>query len=251
MARALLTAVSAVLMLLCASCVTNRSTKYLQNIREDFGKATHEEYRLQPKDEIVFQVFTTNEEAATMFNTAGGASQSGGAMQFSGRKIYDDGTIDLPYIDHVKIAGMTVREAGKYLTEVLRPYISNDLFVKVELSKKVYYTIGATGVGEHGMYKDEMNLFEALAQSGDLTLEADRKKIKILRNTNGQDTIIEFDIRSKDIVDSELYYIQPGDVIFANKPKGSFFKITSFSTFLSVIISSISFILLVINYTNS
>lgn len=234
-----------VVLLLCASCVTNRSTKYLQNIREDFGKAQYEEYRLQPKDEIVFQVFTTNEEAAKMFNTAGGASQS------SGRRIYDDGTIDLPYVDHIKIAGMTVREAGKYLTEILRPYISNDLFVKVELNKKVYYTIGATGVGEHGMYKDEMNLFEALAQSGDLTVEADRKKIKILRNTNGQDTIIEFDIRSKDIVDSELYYIQPGDVIFANKPKGSFFKITSFSTFLNVIISSISFILLVINYTNS
>lgn len=238
-----------VVLLLCASCVTNRSTKYLQNIREDFGKAQYEEYRLQPKDEIVFQVFTTNEEAAKMFNTAGGATQT--SNQFGGRRIYDDGTIDLPYIDHIKIAGMTVREAGKYLTEILRPYISNDLFVKVELNKKVYYTIGATGVGEHGMYKDEMNLFEALAQSGDLTVEADRKKIKILRNTNGQDTIIEFDIRSKDIVDSELYYIQPGDVIFANKPKGSFFKITSFSTFLSVVISSISFILLVINYTNN
>lgn len=67
--------------------------------------------------------------------------------------------------------------------------------------------------------------------------------MKILRNTNGQDTIIEFDIRSKDIVDSELYYIQPGDVILVNRPKASFFKITSFSTFLSVVISSISFIL--------
>ena len=78
-----------------------------------------------------------------------------------------------------------------------------------------------------------------------------RKKVKILRNTNGQDTIIEFDIRSKDIVDSELYYIQPGDVILVNRPKASFFKITSFSTFLSVVISSISFILLVINYTNN
>ena len=60
-----------VVLLLCASCVTNRSTKYLQNIREDFGKAQYEEYRLQPKDEILFQVFTTNEDAAKMFNTAG------------------------------------------------------------------------------------------------------------------------------------------------------------------------------------
>lgn len=238
-----------VVLLLCASCVTNRSTKYLQNIREDFGKAQYEEYRLQPKDEILFQVFTTNEDAAKMFNTAGGATLT--SNPFGGRRIYDDGTVDLPYIDHVKIAGMTTREAGQYLTEVLRPYISDDLFVKVELGKKMYYTIGETGSRNYEMYKDQMNIFEALAQSGDLNIEADRKKVKILRNTNGQDTIIEFDIRSKDIVDSELYYIQPGDIILVNRPKASFFKITSFSTFLSVVISSISFILLVINYTNN
>ena len=49
-----------------------------------------------------------------------------------------------------------------------------------------------------------------------------------------------FDVRSKDIIDSEFYYIQPNDVIYVQLFNGQFFGISSFTTLFSVVSSIIS-----------
>lgn len=226
------------------SCVTNYTTRYLQNRDKDYKPYVDEEYTLKPQDEINIRMFTTDADASKLFN---GGAQSNGANMVS-YKIYDDGTIDLPYLKKVKVEGMTIRECSKFLTEKLKDYTSPDLFVKVTMARKVYYVIGESGKGEKPFYKDKLNIFEALAQCGDLTTQADRKRIKIIRNVDGEEKIIKFDIRSKDILDSEYYYIKPNDIIYVPQTPGSFFKITSFSSFLGVITSSLTFVLLVVQY---
>ena len=226
------------------SCVTNYTTRYLQNRDKDYKPYVDEEYTLKPQDEINIRMFTTDADASKLFN---GGAQSNGANMVS-YKIYDDGTIDLPYLKKVKVEGMTIRECSNFLTEKLKDYTSPDLFVKVTMARKVYYVIGESGKGEKPFYKDKLNIFEALAQCGDLTTQADRKRIKIIRNVDGEEKIIKFDIRSKDILDSEYYYIKPNDIIFVPQTPGSFFKITSFSSFLGVITSSLPFVLLVVQY---
>ena len=226
------------------SCVTNYTTRYLQNRDKDYKSYVDEEYTLKPQDEINIRMFTTDADASKLFN---GGAQSNGANMVS-YKIYDDGTIDLPYLKKVKVEGMTIRECSNFLTEKLKDYTSPDLFVKVTMARKVYYVIGESGKGEKPFYKDKLNIFEALAQCGDLTTQADRKRIKIIRNVDGEEKIIKFDIRSKDILDSEYYYIKPNDIIYVPQTPGSFFKITSFSSFLGVITSSLTFVLLVVQY---
>ena len=226
------------------SCVTNYTTRYLQNRDKDYKPYVDEEYTLKPQDEINIRMFTTDADASKLFN---GGAQSNGANMVS-YKIYDDGTIDLPYLKKVKVEGMTIRECSNFLTEKLKDYTSPDLFVKVTMARKVYYVIGESGKGEKPFYKDKLNIFEALAQCGDLTTQADRKRIKIIRNVDGEEKIIKFDIRSKDILDSEYYYIKPNDIIYVPQTPGSFFKITSFSSFLGVITSSLTFVLLVVQY---
>lgn len=227
-----------------SSCVTNYTTRYLQNRDKDYKPYVDEEYTLKPQDEINIRMFTTDADASKLFN---GGAQSNGANMVS-YKIYDDGTIDLPYLKKVKVEGMTIRECSNFLTEKLKDYTSPDLFVKVTMARKVYYVIGESGKGEKPFYKDKLNIFEALAQCGDLTTQADRKRIKIIRNVDGEEKIIKFDIRSKDILDSEYYYIKPNDIIYVPQTPGSFFKITSFSSFLGVITSSLTFVLLVVQY---
>lgn len=233
-------------LLTMCSCVTNYSTTYLQKrIKKEYAEynETNSEYRLQKKDEVIIRLFTTNDAAAKLF----GGSSTNMNNQYS-YKIYEDGTIDLPYLKKVKIEGMTIRECEKFLSKALKDYINNDVFVKISLYKRVYYVLGESGKGEFPYYKDQLNIFEALAAAGDLGVQADRKKIKLLRIVNGKEKILEFDIRSRDIVDSEYYYIRPNDIIYVPQTKGSFFKITSFGSFVGVITSSLSFVLLVLQY---
>ena len=226
-----------------SSCVTNYTTRYLQKIDRDYQPYVDEDYTLKPQDEISLSMYSTNSEAIKLF---GGGQNVGNNMITY--KVYDDGTIDIPYLKKIKVEGLTVRECGKMLSEKLKEYTSPDLFVKVVMARKVYYVIGESGKGEKPFYKDKLNIFEALAQSGDLSTQADRKRVMILRNENGEQKIIKFDIRSKDILDSEYYYIKPNDIIYVPQTPGSFFKITSFSSFLGVITSSLTFVLLVVQY---
>ncbi len=56
-----------------------------------------------------------------------------------------------------------------------------------------------------------------------------------------------FDIRSKDIINSEFYYIQPNDVIYIQDVPEQFFSITSFGSALSTFFTTVSFGVLIYN----
>jgi polysaccharide export outer membrane protein len=103
------------------------------------------------------------------------------------------------------------------------------------------------GSGRYRIDKDRMNIYQALATSQDLKGFTDRAKVKILRQTSGGNVIIkEFDLRSKDIVDSEFYYVQPNDVIYVQSYSGQFFRITNIGTVYSLATASLSVVLTII-----
>lgn len=229
------------------SCVTNRTTRYLQEGKESYEKGSFEDYRIMPNDLVTFLVLSPDKETTDLFS---GGTNNGGMNSYSYR-VYSDSTIDIPFMHKVKIAGLTIRDARNRLQERLKDYIPGQFFVKLVLNNRSYYVLGeSNSKGEFPIYKDRMNIFEALAQSGDIAQTANYKKVHVMRNINGKDSLLTFDIRSKSIVDSKYYYLQPNDLIYMEQPKNGFFKITSFSSFLGVISSTVSFVLLVITYSS-
>ncbi|MCR4619113.1 MAG: polysaccharide biosynthesis/export family protein [Paludibacteraceae bacterium] len=233
---------------LITSCVTNKTTRYLQNEKENYAPAHLEEYRLQPNDELNISFGSANADAVSLFsNGMGNTANINSQLTY---RIYQDGTIDLPYVSNVHVAGKTLRETNLYLTELLKPYVAEDLVVKTAMADRSYYVIGEAQKGKFSIYKNNMNVFEALAQAGDLTPLADRKRIKILRRVDGKEKIVSFNIRSKDILDSEFYYIEPNDIIFIPQAGNAFFRITTFTSLMGFVTSTLSFVLLVTTYAN-
>lgn len=231
---------------LMVSCVTNRNIEYLQEIKDlSYGKADSLDYRIKNNDEINILVYSLDMDVSQLF-----ISGSQTTSQTYTYLVYNDGTIDIPYVHKIKIAGLTIQEATNEIEKRLKDYIP-DVEIKIALANKFYYIIGdGNNKGSFPLYKDRLNIFEALAMGGDLNLDANRKKVKILREVKGEKKIMEFDIRSKSIIDSEYYYIQPNDIIYLTRSKKSFYKVTSFTGFLGMISSSLTFVLLVINYSN-
>ena len=50
--------------------------------------------------------------------------------------------------------------------------------------------------------------------AGDAGTYADRSKVRIIRETENGTIVKMFDLRSRNIVHSEFYYIEPNDVIY-------------------------------------
>ncbi len=242
------------LVLLClwlfSSCVTNRTTRYLQDVEHNYPKVEHyPEYTIQPNDELNIQIFSSNPEALKPFL---GSSQGTIANQRFGYIVETDSTITLPFVSQIKVGGLTLDEAGAEVQSRLQAFVTDTFAVRVLLSNKVFYMLGEGGRGSFPVYKDRMTIFEALAAGGEPNISANRKKIKIMRNTAEGMKIMEFDLRSKDILDSEYYYILPNDIIYAERGKRSFYyQITSFSAFMGAITSTASFVLLVLQYSTT
>ena len=243
-----------------ASCVTPRRTHYLQE--PDRGIASYPEvytpidYQIQKNDELNIRVITLDPESKKIFNTSSTGNNTqvvsgNGQRGLYTYTVYDDGNIDFPYLGSVPVEGKTTRETKQLLEEQLRDYVK-DCSVEVRLVNSYFNILTDMGAGRYPISKEKMTIFEALAVGGDLHSFADRKRVKIIREQpDGSTAVREFDLRTKDIIGSEFYYVQPNDILYVHSFKGQFFRVNSFLTALGITSSTISFGMLIYTIVKS
>ena len=186
-----------------SSCYTQKDKSLLQksNLLPKYEKADYIHYTIEVNDELIFRVVSTDEDFINLIE-AGGASQ----QHTISYRVYPDGTIDLPFIDSIKVVGMTVEQAGIEIQKRFREFVS-DAEVRLALANKSYTVIGEAGKGVFPVYKDKLTIYQALAQSGEIALSGDRKHVKIIREINGVPEILEFDIRPNSVKVEILLYL--------------------------------------------
>lgn len=242
-----------ILSFLLTSCVTSKRVNLVQDpnlVIPSYKKDTLlEAYKLQVGDRVSIIVNTLNDDTKRLFSSGGQAMMSTSSEMFS-YTIYSDSCVNFPFVGRVKVAGYSVREARDVVKKSLLD-IAPDCDVDVRLVNSFFTIVGDAANGRFPIPKEKLNVFQVLAMSGGLNAYSDRAKIHILRPTaNGTITKV-FDIRSKDIIDSEFYYVRPNDVIYVRSFNGQFFQMGSFSTILSTIMTSLSFGYLIYDFSTN
>jgi len=221
-----------------SSCtITRSSVRYLQDTGAVYPRADFTRYTLQKNDELFLLVSSFNPDQTKIFNTD------------VSYRINPDGTMDIPFINKIRVEGLTLREARTEIERRMREYIP-DAVVNVTLANNVFYSLGKTGRAAHPIYKENMNIFQALALTGDIGLTGDFKNVKLVRPTPDGNRIINLDIRSASIVDSEYYYIRPNDILYVPATKGIFYKTTTFTSTMAYFTTFSTIILLILSTTN-
>ena len=169
----------------------------------------------------------------------------GGSYDLYTYLIDEEGNIDFPTIGKIYVQGMTTRDVKHKLEEELGTLLKeipgySTISVEVNIVNRSFSIIGAQS-GRYMINKEKMTIFEALALAGDLGEFNSRKEIKLVREKNGVTTIKTFDARSKDLVNSEYYYIEPNDIIYIRQIPGYSFGINHVTTAIGVTAATISF----------
>lgn len=230
-----------------SSCYPIRRVGLLQertNLPE-YEKGVYEQYHLQKNDELEMRVISLNSETVSLFNQNNTVSSTANLSY----RIFEDGTIDVPYVSKVEVVGLTLLQAEQKLEEIFSGF-GDDIRVKLALSTGTFCVIGDAGRGYFPIYKDRLTIYQALALCGGANESADFGRVKILRKVNEETKIIEFDIRPRSVIESEYYYVYPNDVIYFDFSKRRFWAIDSYSVFLSIISSSLSMLVSVWNTFN-
>ena len=232
--------------MLMTSCYGYRQVGLLQE-RDDlpqYDSVAYQPYRLQVNDEIIYRVITMDETLAKTLSS----NENTNSQYANSYRIYSDGTVDIPFLAPVKLAGLTELEAQDTLRKAFREIIP-DADVKLAMYNKRFTVMGDARSGVYNIYKERMTIFQALAMSGDLMNSGDRRHVRIIRpRGSGEPMVMEFDIRPNSIINSEYYYVYPNDLIYVSRDSGSFYKQSSYSSFLALITSSVSLLITVLNY---
>ena len=246
--------------LLMASCVTSRKVNLMQDaglkgIPVYADTLSYEDYRVRTGDRLYVYVYSIDERVSSMFNASGNGINSsqirqgnnmGGSHDLYTYLVYEDGTIDYPMVGRIEVRGKTTREVKNDLEHKLMEYVQDQtdlklLSVEVNIVRRSFSVISDHGSGTFTLDKEKVTIFEALAMAGDIGDFGDRSKVRIFREIEGQTQVKVFDVRSKDIVNSEFYYIEPNDVIYIQRIKGQSFGINSVTTGISVAATTLAF----------
>ena len=240
--------------LFLASCLTTRQTNLLQKPGAGVSSypkmnAPVEEYRVKMGDQLTIMVTTNPLDVSTtqlfsyfsMMNLDRGETSRSFPVKI-------DGTIYFPYLGDIYVKGKTTLEIQQLLEKRLNEGIADDCFVRVFVENRFYSVIGEASSGRYPIVKEQMTIFQALAQSGGINPYGDRKHVKIIRQIDGGTVIKSFDLRSQDIVNSEFYYIQPNDIIYVQPLGRQFLGITSFGAVFAVFTTLASLGLMIYNF---
>ncbi len=235
-----------------SSCYSHKVIGLLQDPSENKQLPVYEKdtavlpYRIHVNDELIYRLITQDDNLGKILNQGNGSSVS--TQYGNSYRVYKDGTIDLPYMKPIYVEGLTIEEAQDTIEARFKELIP-DASVKVALYNKTFTVIGDIHSGEYYIYKEKLNIFEALAMTGDLLNSGDRRHVRIIRpNGDEEPEVLEFDIRTNTIIDSKYYYIQPNDVIYVARTKSSFVRVESYAGVLGLITSSVSLLVSVVNY---
>lgn len=205
--------------ILFASCVPHKDLLYLQGepvSKKTIQKMNDEPYRLQVNDIITIDIKASKPDLVSLFQKSVINNQTVDRDNSSGYTINEYGNIRLPYIGEMNVLGYTTKEVRLKFEESIRSYFKDigDIFVTVSLAGIKYTVLGEIGSpGPKTTYDNKITIYEAISLSGDIPLTGNRKKVELWRKTAFGQKKYTIDLTKADAFESEIYYIQPNDII--------------------------------------
>ena len=218
---------------LLTACQSYKKVPYFQNVEVVNGVEQQEKLydaKIMPKDLLTIVVSCTNPELATPFNLTV-ASNAGIAVSTSSYVttqpvlqpylVDNDGNINFPVLGELKLGGLTKREAEQLIIDKLKPYMKETPIVTVRMVNYKISVIGeVTRPGTFTISNEKVNLLEALAMAGDMTVYGLRDNVKLIReDANGKQQIVTLDLNKAETILSPYYWLQQNDIVYVTPNK--------------------------------
>ena len=218
-------------LLLLTGCTSYQKIPYLQDF--ETVNATEEvtamyDAHIRPKDLLTITVNTTDPEAAAPFNLTIQSAANSNLTQWVTQQaalqqylVDNQGNIDFPVLGELHLGGLSMNEAESMIREKLQPFLKETPIVTVRM---VNYKISVLGeVAKPGTFiinNEKVNILEALAMAGDMTIWGLRDNVKLVREEeDGKRNIVVLDLNRADIVKSPYYHLQQNDILYVSPNK--------------------------------
>lgn len=174
-------------------------------------------YRIQPQDLLQIRNMQNSKALVDLTPALSSSPANAGAATITQPETFlveDDGTVALTGLGHVKVAGLTRAEAGKYIEELYKKEILTNPIIDVKIVNLKVTVLGEVKTpGNYPLPKDRNTLIEMIGNAGGFTEVADQKDVKIIRDT----IVTKIDLNNLNSIAGQRTILQNDDVIVIGK----------------------------------
>ena len=211
------------------------------------------EYRIKKGDLLYLKILTLDPEINEIFNPSrtGNNNQTGTQQMYgtpvgqylNGYLISDDGTVTIPIIGKVEMAGLTLNEAEDRLRTRAEEYLKQPSVQVKFLNYKITIAGEVKNPNLHYNYERNISIFDAISMANGITDYADLTNVLVVRKTNGTSHTHKVDATSRNIYTSEVFYLLPNDFVYI--PPTNLKRTRDNTTVYSLILSTVSTLIVV------
>lgn len=214
----------AFVLLLFTACAGSKDVVYLQDLANQERIKTQKigSLKFQQGDKLTLVVTShATPELAMQYNLTTYQSRLGMEHVSSTRDevgayvVGEDGTIKMPVLGTIAVAGLTLQEVTDKVQAQLRGAQLRDAVVVGQALGQYITILGEVNrPGRIAIDRNRITLLEALGQAGDLTIKGKRDQVMVVRQEDGQVKNYVVDLRSKNLFRSPVYNLQQNDVVY-------------------------------------
>lgn len=217
---------------LLVGCTSYKSVPYLQNpdVVNNHGKTIPlYDAKIMPKDLLSITVNTTDPQAAAPFNLTVQTPINAAVTNITTTTqpalqqylVNNAGEIDFPVVGRLQVGGLTKNKAEDLIRENLHPFLKETPIVTVRMSNYKISVLGEVNKpGTFTVSNEKVNVLEALAMAGDMTVYGIRDDVRLVReDAQGKREIISLNLNNADVILSPYYYLQQNDIVYITPNK--------------------------------
>ena len=178
---------------------------------------------VMPGDMLQINVISRNTEAVKPFNKIDYITNLGGNNNnnYENSMYYylvdANGNIEFPYLGTLHVGGMSKSATENYIASQIYPrYLTERPSVEVRFQNFRVYILGEVkSPGEIKAVNGRLNMLEAIAKAGDLTIQGRRDNVMIVRtNSDGSRSVQTVNLNDKNFIVSPNFNLQQTDSIY-------------------------------------
>jgi polysaccharide biosynthesis/export protein len=227
--------------LLLSSCISQKKMMILQDgvtPQNSFTAKKKAAYQIQAGDHLYIKIYSLDPKTAKFFQADMPALMNPTYLYLNSYMVDDEGFINFSFIDRMEVKGLTLDDLKKKIQKTLNDYFKETTVVVKLVNFQVSVMGEVSSPGNFTIDKEQITILQALAMAGGIKSFGNNRQITLVRQTvNGTETH-SIDLSNKSILESELYYLMPNDVIyvaplnsktwlFETFPYGMAFSVTS------------------------
>lgn len=245
-----------VLFALLSSCTRYKDIVYLQpnsNVTVDSNNSfTYNVpmYKIQKRDILFIKIISMNKEVTEIINTTPSYSaniyNNEASFYIYGYNVNDSGKVEIPIVGEVSVVDKTLEEAKHAIIQQTKTILKDPTVIVKLISFKFSVLGEVLRPGIYTNFNNQLTVLEAISQAGDISPYGNRRKVMVIRSSEGITKTYRFDLTDVNILKSKGFYLLPNDIVYVEPLKSSNFR--NNVPIYSLMLGTLTTFLLVLNY---